>query len=167
MSLKLHIAAMAVPVGLAFSGGAVVGPAGNPMPAQQVNTAWLNRQMSALAERHSGTGWHVTASGLRWRQIAGDGRGVRPGAGSRVTVHYAGSFVDGSEFDSSIARGEPLTFSLDQVIPGWSEGVRLMGVGDKFEFAIPYQLGYGATGRYPIPGGATLLFTVELLAVEA
>lgn len=134
-------------------------------PAQQVTTAWLNRQSAALAERHAGTGWNVMASGLRWRRIAGTGAGPRPGADDAVTVHYVGTFVDGTEFDSSVARGEPATFPLSRVIDGWTEGVQYMAVGDKFEFAIPYYLAYGAGGRGPIPGGATLLFTVELLGI--
>lgn len=135
-------------------------------PAQQVNTAWLNRQSAALAERNAQTGWNVMESGLRWRRTAGDGAGARPGATDRVTVHYVGRFVDGQEFDSSVARGEPATFPLGRVIRGWTEGVQYMAVGDTVEFAIPYDLAYGAGGRGSIPGGATLLFTVELLAIE-
>ena len=105
-------------------------------------------------------------SGLRWRRVAGDGSGPRPGPTDNVTVHYVGTFTDGSEFDSSVRRGEPATFPLNRVIKGWTEGVQYMGVGDKVEFAIPYMLAYGAEGRGPIPGGATLLFTVELFAIE-
>ena len=135
-------------------------------PAQPVTTAWLNRQASALAERNAAAGWNVMASGLRWRRVAGTGTGPRPVETDAVTVHYVGTFVDGSEFDSSGARGEPATFPLNRVIPGWTEGVSYMAVGDKVEFAIPYYLAYGAGGRGPIPGGATLLFTVELLGIE-
>lgn len=133
-------------------------------PAQ--GTAWLNRQMAALAQRHGADGWHVTVSGLRWRRIAGDGSGARPGPTDMVTVHYVGTLADGQEFDSSIKRGEPTSFPLNRVIKGWQEGVALMGVGDKVELAIPYQLAYGADGKGPIPGAATLLFTVELLGIE-
>ncbi|SBV32478.1 Peptidyl-prolyl cis-trans isomerase [uncultured Sphingopyxis sp.] len=129
-------------------------------------TAYLNRQMTALAERHGADGWRVTPSGLRWRRVAGDGSGAHPGPADRVTVHYVGTFADGREFDSSVARGEPATFPLNRVIDGWQEGVQLMGVGDKVEFAIPWQLAYGPVGKGPIPGGATLLFTVELLGIE-
>ncbi|HET6526943.1 FKBP-type peptidyl-prolyl cis-trans isomerase [Sphingopyxis sp.] len=129
-------------------------------------TAYLNRQMTALAERHGADGWRVTPSGLRWRRIAGDGSGVHPGPTDNVTVHYVGTFADGREFDSSVARGEPATFPLNRVIDGWQEGVQLMGVGDKVEFAIPWKLAYGPVGKGPIPGGATLLFTVELLGIE-
>ncbi|MBX3594570.1 MAG: FKBP-type peptidyl-prolyl cis-trans isomerase [Sphingomonas sp.] len=135
-------------------------------PDRSQDVAWHNRQMLALAQRHGGAGWHVTASGLRWRLIAGNGAGEHPGPADRVTVHYTGTFTDGVEFDSSVRRGTPATFPLNRVIRGWTEGVQLMGVGDKAEFAIPMDLAYGPGGRGPIPGGATLLFTVELLGIE-
>ncbi len=93
--------------------------------------------MTALAERNGADGWRSTPSGLRWRRIAGDGSGVHPGPADNVTVHYVGTFADGREFDSSVARGEPTTFPLNRVIEGWQEGVALMGVGDKVELAIP------------------------------
>ncbi len=140
-------------------------PAANGTEPTQ-GTVWLNRQMAALTERNGADGWRVTASGLRWRRIAGDGTGTRPGPTDRVTVHYVGTLADGQEFDSSLKRGEPTSFPLNRVIKGWQEGVALMGVGDKVELAIPYQLAYGADGKGPIPGAATLLFTVELLGVE-
>ena len=135
-------------------------------PDLSQDTAWHNRQMLALAERHAAKGWYATPSGLRWRRIAGNGSGARPGATDRVTVHYTGTFTDGAEFDSSVKRGEPAAFPLNRVIKGWQEGVQLMGVGDKVEFAIPQELAYGPVGRGPIPGGATLLFTVELLGID-
>lgn len=162
MSLRNRLLAAAT-LALCFPALAGAEPS-DAAPTQ--GTVWLNRQMAALAERNGGAGWHVTPSGLRWRRIAGDGSGARPGPTDQVTVHYVGTFADGREFDSSIARGEPITFPLNGVIRGWQEGVALMGVGDKVEFAIPWQLGYGAEGKGPIPGGATLLFTVELLGVE-
>lgn len=154
------LAAVAV---LAFAAPVMAQPA---EPAQPQGTAWLNRQISALVERSADKGWYVMPSGLRWRRVAGDGSGPRPGPTDNVTVHYVGTFTDGSEFDSSVRRGEPATFPLNRVIKGWTEGVQYMGVGDKVEFAIPYMLAYGAEGRGPIPGGATLLFTVELFAIE-
>lgn len=129
-------------------------------------TVWLNHQMAALTERNGADGWHVTASGLRWRRVAGDGSGARPGPTDVVTVHYVGTLTDGSEFDSSIKRGTPTSFPLNRVIPGWQEGVALMGVGDKVELAIPARLAYGPDGKGPIPGAATLLFTVELLGIK-
>ena len=88
-----------------------------------------------------------------------------PAPTDTVTIHYVGRFIDGTEFDSSVARGEPATFPLPRLIRGWQEGVPLMSVGDRFEFAIPYNLAYGYAGRGPIPGGATLLFTIDLIAI--
>ena len=136
-------------------------------PDLSQDVAWHNKQMLALAERHGGNGWNVTPSGLRWRLVAGNGSGKHPGSTDRVTVHYVGTFSDGTEFDSSVRRGTPATFPLNRVIPGWTEGVQLLGIGDKAEFVLPQQIGYGPKGRGPIPGGATLLFTVELLAIES
>ena len=161
MTLSRRLSVLAATSLMAFA----VPTAAQDAPTQQVSTAWLNRQSAALAERNAGNGWNVTASGLRWRRIAGSGTGPRPGSSDSVTVHYVGSFIDGTEFDSSVARGEPATFPLNRVIDGWTEGVQYMAVGDKVEFAIPYYLGYGAGGKGPIPGGATLLFTVELLGI--
>jgi FKBP-type peptidyl-prolyl cis-trans isomerase FkpA len=160
----MHQIRFAAIVGLLAAGS--IASAQQSAPDVSQDAAWHNRQMLALAQRHSGTGWKGTPSGLRWRRVAGDGTGQRPGATDRVTVHYAGTFVDGTEFDSSIKRGEPATFPLNRVIRGWTEGVQLMGVGDTVEFAIPAQIAYGPNGRGPIPGGATLLFTVQLLAIE-
>ena len=81
-------------------------------------------------------------------------------------MHYRGNLLDGTEFDSSYARNEPMTFQLDQVIPGWTEGVQLMSVGSKYMFYIPSNLAYGPTGGGPIPPNATLIFEVELLDIE-
>lgn len=118
-----------------------------------------------LKENAKKTGVQSTASGLQYR-VVNQGTGKTPTSHSRVTCHYEGRFISGEKFDSSYDRGTPATFSLEQVIPGWTEGVQLMSEGSKFEFAIPYQLGYGEVG---IPGNippcSTLLFTVELLKV--
>ena len=130
------------------------------------DAAWHNAQMLALLDLRSEDGWRVAASGLRYRQVAsGQPDAPRPAATDTVTIHYVGTFIDGREFDSSVGRGEPATFPLPRLIRGWQEGVPLMAVGDRFEFAIPDQLAYGPRGRGPIPGGATLLFTIELLGV--
>jgi FKBP-type peptidyl-prolyl cis-trans isomerase len=110
-------------------------------------------------------GWRRTLSGLRYRKVSGTANGPHPAATDTVTIHYVGRFIDGTEFDSSVARGEPATFPLPRLIPGWQEGVPLMSVGDRFEFAITYNLAYGYAGRAPVPGGATLLFTIDLLAI--
>jgi FKBP-type peptidyl-prolyl cis-trans isomerase len=132
----------------------------------QLDTGWHNEQMLALARLSPAEGWQTTATGLRYRRLSGGAAGApHPSGTDTVTIHYAGRLVDGTEFDSSIARGEPATFPLPRLIRGWQEGVPLMQVGDRFEFAIPARLAYGPRGRGPIPGGATLLFTIELIGI--
>jgi peptidylprolyl isomerase len=109
----------------------------------------------------------ITASGLKY-QVLKQGTGtVSPTATSRVKVHYHGTLLNGSVFDSSVQRGEPISFGLNQVIPGWTEGVQLMKVGDKFKFEIPPNLAYGENSPTPaIPPNSTLVFEVELLGIE-
>jgi FKBP-type peptidyl-prolyl cis-trans isomerase FklB len=107
----------------------------------------------------------TTASGLQYKAIKrGTGRQVK--ANSTVTAHYSGKFLDGEVFDSSYNRGEPLTFEVDMVIEGWSEGLQLMREGDVFEFVIPDSLAYGAKGYDIIGPGAYLIFEVELIGVK-
>ena len=108
----------------------------------------------------------VTESGLQYR-IINQGDGEHPTAHSHVKCHYEGKLMDGTIFDSSYDRGEPTTFGLDQVIPGWTEGLQLMPVGSTYEFFISPELGYGEVG-YPghIPGNIVLIFKVELLSIE-
>jgi FKBP-type peptidyl-prolyl cis-trans isomerase len=107
-----------------------------------------------------------TSSGLRYK-ILKEGTGEKPIATSYVTVHYTGTFLDGKIFDSSIQRGEPIDFSLNQVIPGWSEGLQLMKEGATYKFYIPYGLAYGEKG-YPgaIPPKSDLIFEVELIKIK-
>ena len=91
---------------------------------------------------------------------------VSPKATDTVNVHYHGTLLNGTVFDSSVQRGQPISFPLNGVIPGWTEGVQLMKVGDKFKFEIPPDLAYGAAGRPPqIPPNSTLVFEVELLGI--
>ena len=118
-----------------------------------------------LAENAKKEGVKVTPSGLQYRVIT-EGSGAKPSASSKVKVHYTGKLTDGTVFDSSVQRGEPIDFALNQVIPGWTEGVQLMTPGSKYEFVIPSDLAYGDRGAgNAIPPGATLVFEVELLAV--
>jgi FKBP-type peptidyl-prolyl cis-trans isomerase len=92
---------------------------------------------------------------------------VSPKATDTVKVHYHGTLLDGTVFDSSVERGEPISFALNQVIPGWTEGLQLMKVGDKFKFEIPANLAYGPNSPSPkIPPNSTLVFEVELLGIQ-
>jgi FKBP-type peptidyl-prolyl cis-trans isomerase len=118
-----------------------------------------------LLENRKKEGVIVADSGLQYKVIE-MGDGPKPAATDTVTVHYRGSLLNGKEFDSSYARGEPISFELDKVIPGWTEGVQLMPVGSKFMFYIPPDLAYGASGGGPIGPNATLIFQVELLGIE-
>ena len=111
------------------------------------------------------SGVTVTPSGLQYKVIK-DGEGNHPDPHSRVKCHYEGRLIDGQVFDSSYRRGTPTVFGLDQVIPGWTEGLQLMKVGSKYEFYIPADLAYGEVGvPGVIPGNSALIFTVELLEV--
>lgn len=107
-----------------------------------------------------------TASGLQY-QVLQKGQGSsHPSASSSVKVHYHGLLLDGSVFDSSVERGEPISFPLNQVIKGWTEGVQLMVVGDKFKFFIPSELAYGNRSTGKITAGSLLIFEVELLEIN-
>lgn len=108
----------------------------------------------------------TTASGLKYKVIK-EGTGKKPVATSNVKVHYTGMFLNGQVFDSSVQRGEPIDFGLNQVIPGWTEGVQLMQEGAKYKFYIPSNLAYGENGAGGvIPPNADLLFEVELLKIN-
>lgn len=106
-----------------------------------------------------------TESGLQFEVIT-EGNGENPLAEDVVEVHYTGKLLDGSVFDSSVDRGQPIKFPLNQVIPGWTEGVQLMKPGAKYIFYIPSDLGYGDRATGPIPAGSTLIFEVELISIE-
>lgn len=118
-----------------------------------------------LAENANRAGVQTTESGLQY-EIIQEGTGKKPSADNQVKVHYEGTLVDGTLFDSSIKRGEPVTFGVTQVIPGWVEGLQLMSEGAKYKFYIPSDLGYGAQGAGEmIPPHSALVFEVELIEV--
>ena len=117
-----------------------------------------------LAENKARDGVTETVSGLQYEVIT-MGTGEKPAAEQTVKVHYTGTLLDGTKFDSSVDRGEPAEFGVNQVIPGWQEAIQLMPVGSKFKFYIPYELAYGEAGTGPIPPFSTLIFEVELLEI--
>lgn len=145
--------------------------------AQARAQAAQQQQIEAMAEANLKTGEEylvanakkdgvtVTASGLQYRVLTA-GSGDAPQATDTVRVHYEGRLISGDVFDSSYQRGEPVSFPLNGVIPGWSEGVQLMTPGAKYEFTIPAALAYGPSGTGPIPPNSVLVFDVELLEIN-
>jgi FKBP-type peptidyl-prolyl cis-trans isomerase len=107
----------------------------------------------------------TTASGLQYEVIQ-MGTGIKPGPVDTVKVNYVGTLINGEEFDNSFRRGQPITFALNGVIAGWTEGLQLMPAGSKYKLYIPQKLGYGLNDMGRIPGGSTLVFEIELLEVK-
>jgi len=149
----------------------------NPQQAREIIQAGLQRIQAKkgdkarqegelfLEKNKKNKGVVVTASGLQY-VVERLGKGPKPKAADKVSVHYRGTLVDGKEFDSSYKRGEPISFPLNGVIPGWTEGLQLMPVGSKYRLFIPSQLGYGERGAgSDIPPNAALIFDVELLDI--
>lgn len=129
---------------------------------------WEAGQAAYLAWNGQQRGWRTTASGLQYKVLKrAPASSPKPEAGATVTLHYTGTFIDGRKFDSSRDRGEPATFPLTQLIKGWQEGVPMMRVGERWLFAIPPELGYGARNRDPIPPNSALLFDIELVAIPS
>ena len=124
----------------------------------------LGKAAAYLADAEKEPGVKKTSSGLLYT-VEKEGDGPIPTAESRVRVHYAGTLIDGTEFDSSYKRGEPATFGVNQVIPGWTEALQLMKVGAKYKLIIHPDLAYGPQGNQRIPGNSVLLFDVELLEI--
>lgn len=144
---------------------------GAAMTAKQQAAMQVQAQagIDFLAKNASEPGVQTTASGLQYLVLTNgaDANAAKPAAADTVSVHYHGTLIDGTVFDSSVERGEPISFPLNGVIPGWTEGLQLMKVGDKFRFFIPSELAYGEAGAGPIPPNSTLIFEVELLGIEA
>jgi len=118
-----------------------------------------------LAKNKDKAGVKVTASGLQYEVIK-QGTGPKPKATDVVKVDYTGTKIDGTKFDSSVDRGQPATFALNQVVPGWTEGLQLMPTGSQYKFYVPAKLAYGERGPGPIGPNATLIFDVKLISIE-
>lgn len=133
---------------------------------EEMSKAEKERGQKFLEENAKRDGVRTTPSGLQY-EVLDATLGQKPKATDTVRVHYEGTLIDGTVFDSSYRRGEPVSFPLNQVIKGWTEGLQLMSIGSKYKFYIPYNLAYGERGAgQQIPPYATLVFTVELLGIE-
>jgi len=137
--------------------------------SRMVRTTEKQKELSKTFLEKAATekGAQKTASGMIYTEIKA-GTGAQPKASNFVKVHYIGTLIDGKEFDSSVKRGQPVEFPLDKVIPCWTEGVGMMKAGGKAKLICPSNIAYGDQGRPPIiPGGATLIFEVELLDAQS
>jgi FKBP-type peptidyl-prolyl cis-trans isomerase len=136
-----------------------------PTPAAEAPSSSGAAASSSAGATNSET--ITTASGLKYQVLKRGTGTVSPKPSNTVKVHYHGTLLDGTVFDSSVERGEPISFPLGRVIPGWTEGLQLMKVGDKFKFTIPPELAYGPNSPSPkIPPNSTLVFEVELLGIQ-
>ncbi|MBE0367224.1 FKBP-type peptidyl-prolyl cis-trans isomerase [Pseudoalteromonas aurantia] len=135
----------------------------------QKESAGINRitAQEFLSENVNKEGVFETSSGLQYEVLTQGNGAHHPLATSKVKVHYHGTLLNGSVFDSSVERNSPISFGLNQVISGWTEGVQLMKEGDKFRFFIPPNLGYGDQAAGKIEPGSLLIFEVELLKIES
>ncbi len=134
-------------------------------PDTRQDLAWMSAQQAYPSGLLASDGWYTLDGGLRWRYLEYAASETRPSVSDTVTVHYEGKLLDGTVFDSSYARGEPAQFPLGGLIKAWQLAIPQMGVGDVIELAAPADLAYGPVGRGPIPGGATLIFKVELIEI--
>lgn len=133
----------------------------------EANAGAMNEELGKkfLEQNAKQEGVKVTESGLQYLVLK-EGNGVKPGPNDAVTVHYTGRLIDGTVFDSSVERGEPATFAVGQVIPGWVEGLQLMSEGAAWRLFIPSNLAYGPHGTGPIQPNSTLIFDVQLIKVN-
>lgn len=125
----------------------------------------LKKGEDYLKKNKGKSGVKETKTGLQYKVLK-EGTGLSPSATNTVKVNYRGTLIDGTEFDSSYKRNQPAEFVLNQVIPGWTEGLQLMKVGSKYELTIPSSLAYGERDNQGIPGNSVLIFEVELLEVK-
>jgi peptidylprolyl isomerase len=126
----------------------------------------IHQGLNFLAENKDNEGIVETSSGLQYKVITVGTGSEHPSARDKVKVHYHGTLLDGTVFDSSVERNQPISFGLNQVISGWTEGLQLMVVGEKTRFFIPANLGYGNKAAGKIAPGSLLIFDVELLAIN-
>ena len=133
--------------------------------SQKKNDMNKKRGEDYLVVNGKKTGVQTNSTGLQYKSNV-EGTGIAPDKNDKVTVHYHGTTIDGVVFDSSVDRGKPATFGLNQVIPGWTEGLQLMKEGSKFTFYIPHGLAYGSRAQGKIEAFSTLIFEVELIKVE-
>jgi FKBP-type peptidyl-prolyl cis-trans isomerase FklB len=124
----------------------------------------LEEGQKFMAENGAKTGVQTTASGIQY-EVLQEGAGAKPTTADQVTIHYHGTLVDGTEFDSSVTRGEPVQFGVTGVIPGFTEALQLMSVGSKYRVVIPPNLAYGETGNGTIGPNETLIFEIELISI--
>ncbi len=133
---------------------------------KQLASEALTQGQAFLEKNQNEEGVMTTESGLQYKVLEKAESSEQPSATSKVKVHYHGTLISGQVFDSSVERGQPISFGLNQVIPGWTEGLQLMSTGDKFRLFIPANLAYGSGGAGKIPGNSALIFDVELLGIE-
>lgn len=158
-------AALAASFLLALSPAHAQGSEAAPPDPNAQSPAWHAQQQVYLLGLTPQDGWHFIEGGVRWRWVKYLASEKKPKVSDVVTVHYEGKLLDGTVFDSSYDRGEPATFPLNRLVKGWQLAIPQMGVGETIEIAIPSDLAYGPVGRGPIPGNATLVFKVELIAI--
>lgn len=159
--ILLALAALAA----SFPASAQDAPA-EPAPGEPGSFEWHNAQQVALHSLRPEDGWYTLEGGIKFRRVAGDGTGPAPTVQDVVQVNYTGRFADGAVFDSNQGRA-PVEFPLARLVRGWQIAIPYMGVGDSAEIAIPAELAYGLRGGGPIPGGATLFFTIELVGIPS
>lgn len=134
-------------------------------PVTPQDSAWHNRQMLAVVGLKAADGWVILPGNMRMRRTVGNGSGKHPTVADTVKIHYTGTFIDGTQFDTSVG-GEPAVFPLGRLIKAWQVALPMAGVGDTIEIAAPADMAYGPKGKGPIPGDATLMFTIQLLGIE-
>ena len=165
--MKTTTISLAVLAALSLAACKKEAPAASAAPAATGKAEEATPKAEETPAAAPADGVKTTPSGLKYEVMKSGTGTIHPKASDTVTVHYHGTLLDGTVFDSSVERGQPASFPLNQVIPGLTEGVQLMKQGDKFKFTIPANLAYGANSPSPlIPPNSTLVFEVELLKIN-